>query len=228
MATENIYEDLRNRLISNEFQPGQRLSPETLRHHYQVSANTIRELLFRLSTVGLVNFLEQRGFRMPQQSAELQHDLTQTRIMLECEGSCLSIRHGGVAWEARLSAAHHELKHIETRIHSNTKNAATTQVPMEFLALWADAELKFHRTLIEECRSPLLQEFHMQIYHRFRQQMIIYDKDYTYIALNVNQHQDILEAVLQRDEDLVRQRIVTHLSRHLSHPLPEKVARLGS
>lgn len=215
----SIYEQLRERLISGEFTPGQRLRSETLRETYNVSASNIREILFRLSVAGLVDFIEQRGFRMPEQSVALQHDLTQTRIMLECEGACLSIRYGGVAWEARLNAAHHELKHIETRIHTNERNK-------DFLEIWTKAELGFHRTLIEACRSPLLQAFHTQVYDRFRQQMIVHDQDFKHIAINVEQHQSILEAVLQRDEDLVRQRIVEHLSRHLAEPLPAKAMPL--
>ena len=63
----------------------------------------------------------------------------------------------------------------------------------------------------------------MQVYDRFRQQMIVYDQDFQYIAINVDQHQSILEAVLQRDEDLVRERIISHLSRHLAEPIPQKV-----
>ena len=185
-----------------------------------MSASSLREVLFRLSLVGLVDFFEQRGFRMPEQSVALQHDLTQTRIMLECEGACLSIRYGGVAWEARLNAAHHELKHIETRIH-------TTEKTNDFFKIWTEAELGFHRTLIEACRSPLLQGFHLQIYDRFRQQMIAYDQDFEHIAINVEQHQNILEAVLQRDEDLVQQRISQHLSRHLTETLPEKAMPLS-
>lgn len=208
---QNIYEKIRDRLTSGEFEPGQRLRSDELRKDYHVSAGTIREFLFRLSTVGLVDFLEQRGFRMPEPSMTLQHDLTQTRIMLECEGVCLSIQHGGVAWEARLIAAHHELKHIETHINDHHFEGS-----VELLSLWRKAEMKFHTTLLEESKSELLKEFHENVYHRFRQQLITFDKQFSHIPMNVEQHQSILEAVLQRDQDLVRKLIYTHLARHLT------------
>lgn len=210
----NIYEMLQGRLTRGEFKPGQRLRSEQLRHDYNVSASTIREVLLRLSTVGLVDFIEQRGFRVPEQSAALRDDLTRTRIMLECEGACLSIQHGGMAWEARLTAAHHELKHIETRVRS-------LEGSEDQLSLWAAAELKFHRTLIEECGSAILIEFHHQIYQRFRQQMITVDKEFAYVPENVEQHQRILNAVLEHDEALVRELIRDHLSRSLQRPFPE-------
>ena len=218
MSTEqNVYEHLRDRLVSGEFEAGQRLRPEELRHDYQVSASNLREILFRLSTVGLVDFLEQRGFRMPQQSPVLQRDLSQTRILLECEGACLSVRNGGVAWEARLTAAHHELKHIEQRLRSMGGNN-------ELFALWCGAELKFHSTLIAECRSDVLKDFHLQVFRRFRQQVIASAKAFGFYPENVEQHQAILDAVLQRDEALVRQRIQDHLARNLTEPMAEKEA----
>ena len=217
-----IYEKIRDRLIGGEFEPGQRLRSDELRKDYGVSSGTIRELLFRLSTVGLVDFLEQRGFRMPEPSKTLQHDLTQTRIMLECEGVCLSIRHGGVAWEARLIAAHHELKHIETYIDDHNFDGSA-----DLLALWRKAEMKFHTTLIQECKSELLKEFHENVYHRFRQQLITTDRQFDHIPMNVEQHQNILEAVLNRDESLVRELIYTHLSRHLT-VFPKQVVSIAS
>ena len=221
-SEQNIYEKLRDRLTSGEFEAGQRLRSDKLKKDYDVSAGTIRELLFRLSSVGLVDFLEQRGFRVPELSKEIQHDLTQTRIMLECEGACLSIRNGGLAWEARLTAAHHELKHIETHINQQSFDGS-----VELLSLWRVAEMKFHKTLIEECRSELIKEFHENVYHRFRQQLITIGRQFDHIPMNVEQHQSILEAVLQRDEDLVRKLIYKHLSRHLA-PLPEKVVSIAS
>ena len=219
---QNIYEKLRDRLTSGEFEAGQRLRSDELKKDYDVSAGTIRELLFRLSSVGLVDFLEQRGFRVPELSKVIQNDLTQTRIMLECEGACLSIRNGGLAWEARLTAAHHELKHIEMHINQELANES-----VELLSLWRAAEMKFHKTLIEECHSELIKEFHENVYHRFRQQLITIDRQFDHIPMNVEQHQSILEAVLQRDEDLVRQLIFKHLSRHLA-PLPENVVSIAS
>ena len=211
---QNIYTNLRDRLLNGEFDPGQRLRSEQLKQDYQVSASTIREILLRLSVVGLVDLLEQRGFRVPQQSIELQNDLTQTRIMLECEGACLSIKHGGVGWEARLTAAHHELKYIETQVR-------TAEITDDLLALWTNAEFKFHRTLIDECQSEVLKEIHLQVYHRFRQQLITCDKEFAFVPENIAQHEAILDAVLQRDEDLVRQRIHMHLARNLVEPLSE-------
>jgi len=213
----DIIESLRNRLVNGHFEPGQRLQAEKLREDYQCSASTIRESLFRLSTEGLVEFLEQRGFRMPRISAKLQHDLTLMRIMLESEGARLSIRNGGVLWEARLAAAHHKLSHIESRVRiaNSTEN---------LIDLWTAAELEFHETLIDACRSEILKKTHRAIYHQFRQQLITTDQKFVFVPENIEQHKGILDAALDRDEDLIAQRIYGHLARNLSPALLENGA----
>ncbi|MCL6283263.1 GntR family transcriptional regulator [Ruegeria sp. 2012CJ41-6] len=207
-TSPSLHDTLRDRVVNGEFAPGQRLRPEALRKDYDCSASAVRESLFRLSTVGLVDFQEQRGFRIPQRSPTLQHDLTQFRILLESEGACRSVRNGGVAWEARLAAAHHKLSHIESRIGDDRETSM-------LLTLWTEAELEFHQTLIEACGSDILKQTHARIYQQFRQQMISSDREFAYIAENVEEHRSILEAALAHDEALLRQRIHDHLSRNL-------------
>lgn len=207
----SIYEAVRDRVVNGEIPQNQRVKSAELGQEFKISASSMREILFRLSTVGLVNFQEQRGFRIPEQSDALQHDLTQFRILLECEGAILSIRQGGVEWESRLMAAHHKLSHIETRIEHGPFESA-------ILTLWTRAEQAFHQTLIDACGSAVLKETHDVVYHRFRQQMITKDKKFEYVPENVTQHQGILDAVLAKDEALTRARIHDHLSRNFTRP----------
>jgi len=216
-SNRSVFDQLRDRVVNGGFEPGQRLRPQTLGKDYDCSAAMVREILFRLSTVGLVDYHEQRGFHVPEQSAELQHDLTQFRILLECEGACLSIRQGGIAWEARLSAAHHKLSHIESQVRAGRNSP-------ELLTLWTGAEQEFHQTLIDSCGSEVLKKTHADVYMRFRQQLITSDKEFVFVPENIEQHRGILEAALAHDEGLIRERIRSHLSRNLLHPLPDKAA----
>ena len=208
MPDVDIYADLQHRLISNGFAHGEKLRPEVLKEDYGCSASTVRETLFRLSTEGLVDFQEQRGFRVPEMSALLLSEITHLRILLEAEGCVLSIRHGGVAWEARLTAAHHQLSHIEKRIH-----ATNDRTPL--VDLWFRAELEFHQTLIAACGSETLKATHLRAYMRFRQQLMVADRCFDFISKNIAQHHDIMVAALDGDEALARRKIHDHLARHL-------------
>lgn len=203
-----LYEEMRDRLVNGHFKPEQRLKATELADEFGCSASAMRETLFRLSTVGLVNFQEQRGFRVPASSLQLQQELTQMRILLECEGACLSIRFGDLGWEARLTAAHHKLRHIESRVEEGTRNRDT-------LILWTQAELEFHQTLLEACGSTLLLDMHETVYQQFRQQLITTDRMFVFVPENIDQHQGIIDAALARNEELVCDRITAHLSRSL-------------
>ncbi|EDZ44352.1 MAG: GntR family transcriptional regulator [Rhodobacteraceae bacterium] len=205
----DIFDTLQDRLISNEFEHGAKLRAEVLRSEFRCSASTVREVLFRLSTFGLVDFQEQRGFRVPQRSPEKLIELTHLRVLLECEGTVLSIRQGGVAWESRLAAAHHKLSHIEKRIHASND-------PSDLISIWFSAEKEFHQTLISACESETLKQTHNRIYAQFRQQLMKADRKFNFISENIRHHADILDATLAADEALTRKRIHDHLARHLT------------
>jgi len=205
----DIFESLKRRLMSNEFEHGVKLRAEVLREEFRCSASTVREVLFRLSTFGLVDFQEQRGFRVPKRSPEKLIELTHLRVLLESEGTVLSIRQGGVAWESRLAAAHHKLSHIEKRIHGSDD-------PSDLVQIWFSSEKEFHETLISACASETLKQMHSQIYAQFRQQLMKADRKFNFISENIQHHADILDAALAADEALTRKRIHDHLARHLT------------
>ena len=213
----DVFEDIKTRVISGQFAHGEKLRAEVLRNDYGCSASTVREALLRLSAVGLVEFQEQRGFRMPEYSEERQHDITHMRIMLEAEGACRSMRHGGVGWEARLNAAHHKLSHIESRIGA--------MGPTDEMAhLWMEAELEFHQTLLSACGSETLMEMHLQVYNRYRQVKADVDRSFFHLADNIREHQAIVNAAVSGDEAIMRKRIFEHFERHLMPDRPVDTA----
>lgn len=209
--TPTIYLDLKNRLIEAEFEPGKKLKPDDLRELYGCSVNTIREVLLRLSSVGLALFEDQRGFRAPLSSAERCNDLTRFRILLEQEGTTLSMEYGGLEWEAKLTATHHKLGHIKS--HLGASKDETTVI-----ALWTNAELEFHETLISACRSPLLIETFGKVYDQFRQQIIGQRLDVKpdHFDRIIKEHEKIVDAALNRDSAACRAAIFDHLKRNIS------------
>lgn len=208
--TPDIYDDLLRQLITARLTAGQKLKPADLQGTYGCSANTVREVLLRLSMVGLVSFESQRGFRVTEVTLKRREDVARFRIFLEQEGAARSMERGGVAWESRLSAAHHKLKHIETQL-------ASDGLVETHMALWSDAEFEFHETLISACGSDLLRETYANVYLQFRQQMIGLEPKFTphYFHSIVDEHQAILGAALARDATACRDAIAAHLARHL-------------
>ena len=210
VETPEIYTDLERRLVTAQLKSEERIKPADLQQEYGVSANTVREVLLRLSMVGLVDFENQRGFRVAQVTTARRCDVARFRIMLEQEGVTLSMNHGGVAWESRVSAAHHKLKHIETQV------ARDGMIDVH-MALWSEAEVEFHETLISACGSPLLRATYANVYVQFRQQMVGLEPNFSppYFSEIVMEHQVIHDAALARDATACRTAIANHLARHV-------------
>lgn len=207
LSTPQIYEDLHMQLVTAQIMQGEKLRSEHLREIYDCSANTIREVLFRLASEGLVIFEEQRGFRARPIDPERLHYLTTFRIMLEQEGATASIALGGLEWEAQLAAAHRKLSHIEARVTDIGLQGQT-------LTLWSLAELEFHDTLLSACDSPFLRSSYRRTYDQFRQQKIM-QPEYGYHPENVVEHTEIVEAALERDPHRCRVAIYDHMKRNL-------------
>lgn len=208
--TTDIYEDLKAKLVTGGLAPGSKLKPSELQADYACSANTLRDVLMRLCTLGLVEFQMQRGFRATPSSPERRRDVARFRLLLEREGVLESMERGGVAWEAELAAAHHKLLHIERRIADKADIE-------DFMPLWTEAEREFHETLISASSSPLLIQTFSQIYLQFRQQIIGQQRDLgaNYFEAIIAEHQAIVDAALARDPKSCNEAIHNHLKRNL-------------
>jgi len=208
--TTNIQEDLKARLVTGDLLPGGKLKPAVLQGDYACSANTLRDVLMRLCTIGLVEFEMQKGFRATPGTPERRRDVTRFRLLLEREGVASSMERGGVAWEAQLAAAHHKLLHIERRI-ADEANVAP------YRSHWTEAEREFHATLISASDSPLLIETFSQVYLQFRQQIVAQQRQLgtPYFEAIITEHQAIVDAALARNLSACLQAIYDHLKRNL-------------
>ena len=117
---------------------------------------------------------------------------------------------GGLEWEASLTAAHHKQRHIEQQLAERPPSGPD-------IALWSDAELGFHETLLSACGSPILRETHRNVYAQFRQQMVGVQRDFgrNYFEAIIAEHQAILDAALARDAEACRTAIYDHLKRNI-------------
>jgi len=81
--TSRAYASVRRDIIEGRLKPGSKLKIEELRDRYDVGASPIRESLSLLSSDGLVDRIEQRGFRVADISHEEFADILKVRCWLE-------------------------------------------------------------------------------------------------------------------------------------------------
>lgn len=82
-ARETTYQFLRERLLSGEYAPNQRLIEESIARTLGVSRTPVREALHKLELEGLVEPAGARGFRVPEDSVREMNELFEIRGVME-------------------------------------------------------------------------------------------------------------------------------------------------
>ena len=113
--TSLAYERLRDDILRGRLAPSERLRIQALSERYQIGATAIREALSRLTTDGLVDAEDQRGFTVAPVSREELLDLTQTRIEIEQTALRMAVANGDVEWESHLLSSFHRLSRAEAQ-----------------------------------------------------------------------------------------------------------------
>jgi DNA-binding GntR family transcriptional regulator len=188
----SVYERLRGDILRGELEPGHKLRIEFVSERYAAGNSPVREALNRLSSDGLVQRRDQRGFYVAAASAEDLVELTRTRCWLEETGLRESMRVYSPAWEEGVLLALHRL----SRIPRSTSPAEYRENPE-----WEQLHRAFHRSLIAGCGSRWLLAFCDQLAdqaYRYRQLAIqrIYPK-----RKEKDEHAAIAQAVFKRDAD---------------------------
>ncbi len=80
-----------------------------MKETYDTSVSTLREILNRLSSEGLVLAEGQRGFEVSPISESDLREIAALRLLLETHALEQSFARGDVDWEARLVSAHYKL-----------------------------------------------------------------------------------------------------------------------
>lgn len=80
---EQIYQTLKERIVDNQYMPGTVLQIDRLAEELGVSSTPIRETLFKLDGMGLVNMIRNKGAVVSEIDERMVRDVWQFRTLLE-------------------------------------------------------------------------------------------------------------------------------------------------
>ena len=192
-TSERIHDELLRRILDREITHESVLLETELGAELGVSRTPIREAVSRLVEARLLE-RGTRGLRLVRSSPAEMLDLYQARIALEVEAA-------GLAAERHLPLDLARLEHL-------LELAGQTQDAAEALAVNA----AWHRTLRSTCHNNALQELLERVSVRLRvaegNDISAHDP-----AVNVEDHQAIIEAIRARDAERARTAMRHHLTR---------------
>ena len=196
---QGTFQTIKDDIIFGNLKPGLKLKLGVLKDQYSASVSILRETLNRLASEGFVEAKDQRGFYVATTSKEDFLEIANLRILLECYALELSIKNGDSEWEGNLVSAHHKLSLAEKEIQTNhyyEKN------------IWKKCDHDFHRALIHACDSKNLLSLHSTLYDKyFRYEMLLL----TFQGKEDTEHQDMLNAALNRDVKLAQKLLKNHI-----------------
>jgi DNA-binding GntR family transcriptional regulator len=194
------YERLRADIISGMFRPGEKLRINSICEGYDIGPSPMREALNRLSSEGLLQQTDQRGFRIPPVTLKDLDELLRARCWANEVSLRNSIRTGGLEWEARVSSAFQTLEATPPSLKGDTEVLD---------AAWCDAHENFHAALISESGSSWIYDFCTQTYiaaERYRHAARITKVQRS----DLEEHRVIANATLARREDEAVELLLEH------------------
>jgi DNA-binding GntR family transcriptional regulator len=197
---ELTYRRIRADIVLGRLPPGQKLVLDRMRDAYETSVSTLRELLSRLASEGLIVAEGSRGFQVTAISADNLRQVASMRLLLECHALQRSFESGDLEWEGRVVASHHKLDSVERRLATGD---------LSHPEVWRRYDWEFHRALISSCGSDVLLDTHASICDKYlRYQMIA---SVFRGPMAADEHRTLLECALARDWHAARATLETHV-----------------
>ncbi len=201
---ERVYEVLRADILAGRLQPGSRLRYAELCDRYETSTGVLREAMLRLSEQGLVKGEPQQGFQVVDLSIEDLRDLTGARVVLESLALRSALDDGDIEWESRILASHHRL--------SRTAQYDADD-PDRLSDEWVAEHAEFHRALLDGCTNRRIKE----IASSLRDSAELYRRWSLPLGKGADrdvaaEHDQLLQAVLDRDTDRAVQSLTNHIT----------------
>ncbi|HIT06015.1 MAG TPA: GntR family transcriptional regulator [Candidatus Scybalocola faecipullorum] len=191
-----VFKTLREAILKGNLAPGERLMEIQLANQLGVSRTPIREAIRKLELEGLVIMIPRRGAEVARITEKDLRDVLEVRASLEE----LAI---GLACERITDEEIGELRRALENFREVLREGDVTKI--------AESDVDFHDIIFSATQNARL----IQIVNNLREQMyryrLEYLKDYTTHDRLYKEHQQITDAVSDRDKERARKLIVEHI-----------------
>lgn len=215
MATQ-LLDRLREAIISGRLEAGSKINLARVRESFEVSLSPLREALARLIADGLVEFEDNRGYRVAPVSLSNLEEITRLREEFEILALRQAMMVGDVDWEGDVMRALHRLNRtIRNQAHPET------------LEQWEVRHREFHLTLVAGCRMPVLLGFCrvlLNLNDRYRRTFLQDTSGDRNVSV---EHSEIAQGAVARDIEFACDRLREHIHRtgtNLRRYLADKIA----
>lgn len=206
LLVDQVYRDIRRRIINGELTPGSRLGTRMLCEFYGISDTPLKQALNRLLSEGLVEALPHRGMRVRRLEQNDVREAIEARIMIESYAVDAAIR--------SVEAGSDLIERLEKNIQEDRAliaEAGDLSVYSETAEKELEVSQRFHEILVENINnSVILRAYRNIINHRYIYYQFNLNKRQQALS-SLSEHEMILDCLRNRDAEAMRKAILLHL-----------------
>lgn len=212
--SDQVFDQIKELIYRGQLKPGEQLLPEReLAEVMAVSRSTVRDAIQQLIAKNLVYQIQGKGTfvrthedkmknplaaAIQAQEASLEN-LFEIRMGLECTAAYLAARKADESDISALIDSYNRLteEHLANRLGSH-------------------ADTSFHMAIAYASKNPLhiliMRNIYDYLFHGIRENLESLYKDPENIRATMKQHQDILNAIVNREPDLAYKKMKEHIN----------------
>ena len=192
-VVEILASSIRRDISFGVLRPDQKLKLVDLRQAYGGSNHSMRETLRILSSEGVVEATNQRGFRVTSATEDDLRDILLVRLEVEKLGLKRSLERGDVAWESRVIAVLHGVSRADATVLKNPDDVTALE--------WDEACRDLIMTLISASGSPRISDMAAQFYGQSRRfRLALLREGRIDFAARAARRTALQNAIIARDE----------------------------
>lgn len=191
-----VFNTLRNAILRGELEPGERLMEIALAQKLGVSRTPIREAIRKLELEGLVVMVPRKGAEVADITEKDLRDVLEVRIALEELSITLAIKH--MSDEA-----------IDELLDANNEFIRVAQTGD--LIKTAQADVAFHELIYIGTENKRLNQIISNLREQMYRYRLEYLKDKGAHKQLIKEHNDIIDAMKERDVEKAKQAIKLHI-----------------
>lgn len=203
---ESVYERIRRDIITNQLKPGEKINIRELSARYEASETPIRLALNRLASENIIEHFPRHGMRVKSLNINLCEETFDLRLMLESYYLSNVIMTLNTNEAMRLALRRNVEDNLEI-VHRLTPDS-----PLDDYLVNYEYDIGFHHLLIKCSGNKLLMDLY-QFLNPFLYINYVYNKQSKERLLTgIQEHQEIMEHLLNGNEEGARQALTTHLA----------------
>ena len=189
---------LKDRIIRRELKPGERIYVNKLIEEFKVSQTPIKEALYKLEGMGLVEIKSKMGVYVTQLSKQDIIEILDVRIALE---SLAVDKIPGIS------------SHLTQKLKENLQEFKETIESRDFV-LNNEVDEKFHQLIVGASHNRKLAKIYEGLHSHMGIERLFYedeDKALKELYITLNEHTAIVEAFSKKDRERIKEKIRNHL-----------------